>query len=464
MWSLLVAAAVAADPPGLANLDWEAAGREASAHLAAYLRVDTVNPPGNERAGAELLAALLEGEGIPYEIHPFGDPAANRANLVARLEGSSEGPPLCLLSHIDVVTAEADAWPPAHPPLGGTVDADGWIWGRGALDMKGLGMLEVMTLVWLERLAVPLERDVILLAVGDEEVHNEGVQALIAERWDSLRCGWVINEGGLGLRDALFEGQTVMGVSVAEKGVLWARLEVEGSPGHGSVPNPAGTPGRLVELADDLVEDLEAEAVWHPAMLELIRLVGEDRGGVTRWVTRHPWMVRRFLSPSLLRNPQTAALLTDTVHLTGLGGALQPNVLPGVSWAWLDCRVLPGSTPEAVLARLEAAVAHEPGARIEVVQRWPAAESPWEDPLVHSLRRATAAVHPDVVFAPVVSPGFTDSIFLRPLGAHAYGFTPFIVTLDEAATMHGHDERVHRDQVRDGLRILLTAVVDFAGA
>src|SRR5205823_6200396 len=157
--------------------------------------------------GAEYLARILSAEGIESEIVEF---APGRGSLIARLPASGEGKqkPLCLLSHVDVVPAEADRWPKDTQPFSGAIDKEGTIWGRGALDMKGMGILELMTMIWIHRLKVPLDRELILLAVADEEVDSRGVKEMI-KIWDRIGCSEVVNEGGMGIRNLLFEGQTV---------------------------------------------------------------------------------------------------------------------------------------------------------------------------------------------------------------------------------------------------------------
>jgi acetylornithine deacetylase/succinyl-diaminopimelate desuccinylase-like protein len=249
------------------RVDWDAAGAEATEVLAAYLRVDTRNPPGNEAAGADFLAAELAEDGIPSERIEL---APGRESLVARLPGRQDAPPLCLLSHIDVVNADPARW--SHGPFSGEVDAEGRIWGRGALDMKGPAVAQLQALRWLKRLEVPLARDVVLVAVADEESHNGGMKQLV-DQWDRVGCSHVINEGGLGLRDVFFDGQTVFGISVAEKGNLWVRVILRGEGGHGSVTTPDRAPPRL-RVALDRVLDRRAPPEVHPALYETLAAVG----------------------------------------------------------------------------------------------------------------------------------------------------------------------------------------------
>lgn len=438
-----------------ADIDWKAAGAEASEVLAGYLRVDTVNPPGNEAAGAAYLAAVLDGAGIPSETVDHG---GGRASLIARLKGAGTEPPLCLLSHLDVVPSEAQHWNPAHPPLGGVV-ADGYIWGRGALDMKGMGVLETMTLVWLKRQQVPLARDVILLAVADEEVDSIGMRALV-DRWSEIGCSQVVNEGGLGLKDVFFEGQTVYGISVAEKGLLWARMIATGPAGHGSRPDPRSAPAVLTRAVAKL-EAWEQEPHVDPVLYDLLDAVGSGRKGIERMVLRSRFLARALVVPKLMAESGTRAAVTNTVNITGFGGGSSTNVVPTEAWATLDCRLLPGTSPEGMLAQLQAIV-DDPAVRFEVEDTAEANFSTADDPLFRALARHAVAGRTDAVAGPLLSVGFTDSLLLRPLGVHAYGFVPFEITLDEAGTMHGHNERVSVQNVQDGLRILYGAIAEVA--
>ncbi len=438
-------------PPPALPIDWDAAGAEAAKLLAEYLRVDTINPPGNEEAGADFLAEKLAEAGISSK-KIFHAPA--RASLVARVPGSGAEPPLCLLSHIDVASAEPTRWPEGRGPLSGFVDADGMIWGRGALDMKGLGAIETMTLVHLARLGIPLRRDVILLAVADEEVENTGMKEIVERYWSEIGCSQVINEGGLGIRDLLFPGQTVYGISVAEKGLLWIRMVASGVAGHGSSPNPDSAPARM-RRALTALDAYKPKRSMHASLQQLFWNVGATRGGIVRYVLRHP----RLLYGRLSAQNAGKALLTDTIHVTGFNGGLAPNVVPSEVSANLDCRLLPGTTPDAMLARLRALVP-DPNVRFEVLQEATANESPTDDTLYRALARHAVAGRTDAVAGPALSIGFTDSLHLRPLGVHAYGLAPFEVTVDEAQTQHGHGERVSVANIRNGLRILLGAVVE----
>lgn len=439
-----------------AQVDWRSAGDEAALLLSRYLQIKTVNPPGNEAEGARFLAGVLSSEGISSEVLEF---APGRGSLMARLEGRGDEPPLCLLSHIDVVGAEADHWDSGKGPFSGAIEG-GYVFGRGALDMKGMGILELMTVIWLRRLQVPLRRDVILLAVGDEEVANTGIRDLVAHHWGRIGCSHVINEGGIGIRDLLFEGQTVFPISVGEKGILWVRMTAHGVAGHGSTPLPDQAPDRLLRALRALSRR-SPKPTFHPAFFELLEEAGRAEGGLSGLVLESPALVRTLLRERLMENPLTRAALTDTVNLTGLSGGSSPNVVPSEASAILDCRLLPGTKPRELLAELRDLVG-DPAISFEIISEGEANESPRDDPLYRALSRNAVGDRKDAAAGPVISVGFTDSLLLRPLGVRAYGFVPFEVSSEEAKTMHGHNERVSIENLRSGLRILFASVIEVA--
>lgn len=427
--------------------------------LAEYLRVDTTNPPGNEDRGVAWLGAHLDAVGIPWEAVPH---AEGRSSLVARLEGGDDEAPLCLMHHIDVASFEVERWPEGRGPLSGVV-ADGAVWGRGALDMKGMGALELMTMALLVSEGVPLRRDVVLLAVADEEVDNVGARELAA-RWDQVGCSQMLNEGGLGVQDALFDGQAVHAISTAEKGILWVRMHAEGRAGHGSTPYPGEAPTRLLEAMERVERKVHPRAHIDDSLFQLLHAVGEQKGGLTGAVLRSRLLVRWLVKPRLKAEPTTNAVMHDTLHLTGMLGAEEPNVVPGRVTAQYDGRLLPGTTPEEHLARLEKAVRKVEGISFEVLSQAESNGSPVDSPMFDAIAHYAVEGRPYAAAGPLLAVGFTDSLILRPVGVEAYGYVPFEVPAEVAETMHGHGERVPVEQVGEGVRRLFSMVVHLAGA
>jgi len=469
LW-LLAGLATAKPPPPLQTpphvtaardaIDWAEAGDATVELLADYLRVDTINPPGNEDRATAFLAAHLDEAGIAWEQVTH---APGRSSLIARLPGSGEGgAPLCLMHHSDVATAEDAMWPDDKGPLSGVI-ADGELWGRGALDMKGMGALQLQTLVLLARHEVPLSRDVVMLAVADEEVNNQGAYDLAA-MWDEIGCSEMLNEGGLGVSDALFDGQAVHAISTAEKGVLWFRLVAEGRAGHGSTPYPGEAPDRLLEAMEAIARKVKVRPRIDDSLFDLLHAVGEDKGGLTGAVLKSRWLTSLLVKPRLKATPTTHATMVDTVHLTGLSGAQEPNVVPSEVWAQYDCRLRPGTTPAEHLARFEAAVEGIEGLRFEVLHEAESNGSPSDSDFFQAIAHYAVEGKSDAAVGPLLSVGFTDSLIMRPLGVQAYGYIPFEVPAEVAETMHGHRERVPVEQVHEGVRRMFSLVVHMVGS
>lgn len=431
------------------QINWKEAGEEASQVLSEYIQIDTTNPEGNETRGAEFLGKFLEKEGIAYEIHEF---SKNRGNLIARIKGDGTEKPICLLSHIDVVTAEPEKW--EKDPLSGEI-SDGYIWGRGALDMKSMGIMELLTIVWLKRLNVPLKRDVILLAVADEEVSGGGARFIRDNYWDFIQCSHMVNEGGLGLKDMMFEGQNVYPISVGEKGQVWLKMIATGEPGHGSTPRPNESPKYLL-AAIDALEARDIKAEFSMEMSELMIAAGEHKGGATGVILRQKTLRNMLVKPKLMSNPLTRAALINTVHVTSFGGESKPNVVPSEVYAILDCRIQPGVEPQEFIQYLEGIVSEH--IRFEVIMTSHGQVSPTDDPFYQALAYHATKGEENAVAGPVISVGFTDSNYFRPLGVKAYGFHPVLMTEKDMEGFHGHNERLSTQNMEAGLRKLFLSV------
>src|SRR5215216_1167289 len=227
------------------EVNWEDAAAEATALLSEFIAVDTSNPPGNEEAACSLLGAVLRREGLEYELYESGP---GRVSLRAVLAGDGSAGPLILLNHTDVVPVEREYW--TAEPFGGEV-RDGYVWGRGALDMKGMGIFELMAVLLLKRLGLPLRRDVVFFAMADEEMGGEfGINWFVENHPDLLKGDFCLNEGAYGWARWGGVERPFFGFSPTEKNPLWLRLRAEGPPGHGSLPHGDNALGRLVRALD----------------------------------------------------------------------------------------------------------------------------------------------------------------------------------------------------------------------
>ena len=229
-----------------------------------------------------------------------------------------------------------------------------------------------------------------------------------------------------------------------------------------STADPEDAPARLMR-ALAAIDARDPKGTVGPQMRELLARAGEHGGGLTGAVLRSPPLVDSVVRRRLMANPLTAATISNTVHVTGFGGSKAPNVVPSEVWATLDCRLLPGAHADELLAELEGRVAGVGGVRFEVISEGAVTESPVDDPLFRSVARALVRHRPDAVVGPVISVGSTDSSYFRAKGVHAYGIAPVVVTTHEAQGMHGDNERISMENVRDGTRDMFTIVADFAG-
>ena len=430
-----------------AGIDWAEVQAEIVETLQAYLRIDTTNPPGGEEVAARFLGEILEREGLAPEYFDAGE---GRVSLRAVLRGNGARAPLMLLNHTDVVPAEAEHWQVA--PFEGAI-RDGCLWGRGAIDMKGMGILELLVVLLAKRMQLPLQRDLVFLAVADEETGgSKGIEFLDRERPDLLRDPeYCLNEGGIATLEFLGVKRPVFACSPAEKGPLWLRLRARGAPGHGSVPHSQNAAARLVRA-------LGAIERWEHAtsVLPLTQAVLNELARAGAWPGGTP-------SVAGLRSAHAnfAALVSNTISLTTLTAGMKHNVIPASAEATLDCRLLPGASHEAFVEALRDVI-DDPDVAVEVVFRSESEASNWETELVSIVQEVVQEEIEEALILPVTSVGFTDSRVLRRHGVQTYGFVPLLMPPELAKGIHGHDERVPLDSLGQGCRILFEVVLRLA--
>src|SRR3954454_10604433 len=396
--------------------------------LRELIRFNTVNPPGDERLAQEHLAGLLEGAGLEVEL--LGR-TPERPNLVARLRGTGDGPTLCLLSHVDTVYATPEDW--THDPWSGDLE-DGFVWGRGALDMKSQTAAEVAAAVQLARDGTRLAGDLLVVVVVDEETGGaEGAQWICSEHPDKVRCDYLLNEGGGEVIP--YDGGRVYGVCVAEKGVFRFKLRTDGVAGHASIP----------KIGDNALLK----------MAPLLQAMADRQPGFD--VTEAPQAMLDGLGVSFEELRERDPLLTLLVEPM-LGVTLAPtvirasekiNVIPSSAELEVDCRVPPGLGEEDTLKPIHEIVGHptpDNGYSVEFSERVIGNSSPVETPLMELIRGWLAHEDPGARVVPTILPGFTDSRTFRAAFPEliAYGFFPQKhQTLYEAAPLiHSADERI----------------------
>jgi acetylornithine deacetylase/succinyl-diaminopimelate desuccinylase-like protein len=430
---------------------------EALTWLQDYIRIDTINPPGNESRAVEFIAAILEAEGIPYQTAVS---APGRGNLWARLEGGDE-PALILLQHTDVVPADPKYW--TTDPLSGDI-RDGYLWGRGTLDMKGTGMSQLATFVSLKRSSIALNRDLVLVATADEEAGGLFGAGWLIEHHPEIfdGAGLLINEGGNGEQT---DEEIIFSVEVTQKVPVWLRLTAVDTPGHGSMPNATSSVTRIVDALASLRANPFPPRIV-PAVDAMFQSLATSSG--PEWQDAYGHMANAVTEPGFLEklqkhSPFLHALTRDTCSMTRFEASNKINVVPPSAWAEIDCRILPDRTSEVFVDELRKLIAHT-GVDIEVIMAFTPAVSATNTLLYRAIEEVTAERHPGSRVMPSVSTGFTDSHFTRDLGIASYGFDPTIVPEVEFSRIHGNDERISveafRRGVSDHLAIITAVVID----
>lgn len=424
-----------------------------------YLRVDTTNPPGNEMRGAEFFKKILDDEGIENRVFEI---APGRGDLWARIPHTTAESkrPIILLNHMDVVTSDASHW--KVPPFSGEL-RDGYIWGRGAQDMKDEGLAQLVVMVMLKREKVALDRDVIFLAVADEEAEGRGTDWFTKNQRGLLEnAEFLINEGG----ENLLENGKVkyVGVDVGEKTSYWLHVVAHGRPGHGSRPNPDSAPNRLVHALNKILAyktPLRVLPVVNEFLRDMAPYEPSDRAAHYRNVKKA--IEDKTFQQEVERDESLNFLLRDTISLTMLGGSEQTNVIPPEAWANLDLRILPGGDPKAVLETLRRVV-NDPDVTIDPIEPdfKVANYSGTDNALFAAIREASEKYFPGAPVVPHITSGYTENQRYRPLGIVAYGFNPYTATEEEGNTEHGNDERIRVEEVRRGPRVLFDVVVKVA--
>jgi acetylornithine deacetylase/succinyl-diaminopimelate desuccinylase-like protein len=431
------------------TMNWDQLLDEASQHLQKYLQVQTVNPPGNEVEGAKFLKNILDKESIPCQIF---EPSPGRGSLLATLKGSGKKKPILLLSHIDVVPVEKERW--EVDPFAGIIK-DGYLYGRGTLDDKSMGIIEMMALIILKREKISLKRDILFLASAEEETGGRwGVQwameniPILKESEFALNEGGyiILNEAGVPDRYEISSGQKV---------IFQIQLRVEGTSGHASMPHPDNPNVKLIRALGEVTK-------WETPF-KILPMVKEY---FSKMAPKQPPEERQFFediekglsNPSfakrLTSNPIYNAMVRDTISLTILHGGNKANVIPSESTATFDCRLIPGTSKNDFLREIKEKL----GGEIEVKaisESKSLPPSPLDTDLFRVIQKYAAENDPGCPVVPLLLPGATDSRFLRDKGIITYDFCPFRLTEKEMMRIHGNNERVALENLKFGMKMLV---------
>ena len=430
------------------------------------IRIDTTNPPGNETAAAKYVAECLGGDGFKCELH---GPAPGRDSVTTCLRGTGEKPSLLLLSHLDVVAANEKEW--SVDPFDGIVK-NGFVWGRGAVDMKGMTAIELMVLKLFKRNNVKLKGNVLLAATADEEQGGlSGAGYLLRNYPEKICADYVLNEGG-GLALPV-QGKNVYTVQTAEKGILWFRVKARGIPGHASTPNTADNSILRMNKVIEKLRNYRSEVFLVPTVERFLREIAKEDARLQSFISR------------LLANPESsdevlveldevAKPLADeirprirmTVAPTMIQGGVKENVIPSECETVFDVRVLPGqNTAETFLLirKLLEGVGLDKLA-FETIQANEPSESPVDTPLYEVIASVLREFEPNCGVTPTMATGGTDSRFFRKMGSVCYGFHPMRpeVQYDKMVKrMHGIDECISIENLVFGASVLYEVVKRF---
>lgn len=427
--------------------------------LKEYLAVDTTNPPGNEARAFPLLSEALLSLGMEVHLDPTED---GRGNIWARLTAPSPDPearPLILLHHLDVVPAEREHWSqdPFTPE-----ERDGRLYGRGAIDTKVLGVVQLAALEHLAAAKAQLRRDVIFLGVYDEESGGTGAQRAVEQLLPEWQAEYLLDEGGYGVR-SMMNGKDILVIAVAQKRTGKLVLTAHGEAGHGSRPIEGGGPNVLLEAIRRLRE-AAPEPRLVPTTIESFAQMGRLAGQPKQFLLeRLDWPLTFTLLKGLVTaNKNLSPQVKDTMSLTILAAGQKDNVIPAEARATFDVRLLPDTDADTFLAERRRAVAELP-----VTLEWsprpldPAPAAPTQDPLYQALYDAARAHEPEAVISPWLLVGANDSRFFLPHGVKAYGFLPIYLDQAQLDTIHGHDENVGLDELDRGLTTYVDALARF---
>jgi len=424
--------------------------------LSQAIQIHTVNPPGNEKPLAEFFSNVLSNAGIETRVidTPPGDSSVGRAAVWGVVRGSGDRRALVLLSHLDVVPADRNAW--QTDPFAGIREGD-YIIGRGSLDAKGISIVHLLTLLELAKREPPLRRDIVFLATPDEETGGVDGAGFITRERPGLLGGaeYLLTEGG-GILNRGSGDPALWRVGVVEKSPCWLRVVAHGTPGHSSVPPLDAAVPRLIS-ALERVGRIESPIIVTPEVAQMYRALAElappeDAAGyadLNRHLADDPAFRHRFMT---LRSQ--AALVTNTLTVTVLEGGSGTNVLPAEAVAHIDARLLPGQSCQQLTQRVHEAVA-DPGISVEVLLSFETRSSPDDTPLYAAIEAVAAESDPPAHTVPSVTIGFTDSHYFRDHGVVAYGFTPRSMRREDSSGMHGHDERADLESLANAVTTLI---------
>ncbi len=420
------------------SVDWAEASAEALDIMIRYLQIDTSNPPGNEAKAARFLGEILERNGIETE---YIETAPGREALIARLRGDGSKGAFMLCNHTDVVPVEEQYWD--HPPFGGIVE-DGKIFGRGTVDMKGFGVMQLVAMLALKRSRTNLKRDVVFAAVPDEEAGSRlGMKWLCENRPDVVDVEFELTEGSSGADRFAGQDTRLFTVAINEKFGAGVRLKVVGRPGHGSIPHRDNSAVRLMRALIKLA-DWDRGLIFTPDGTEYLQRLADE--GLFPALDD-----REAVEARIKRSTALQAQFMNTLNITMVNSGIKQNVVPAESTAVVDCRLLPGESRVEWVESIRQVI-DDDQVTIEhsnvSSDGFPAV--PWNTELFRTIESVVTDHVEDAIVVPGLTVGGTDNRFLRERGIPAYGFIPALFTSDELRGFHGNNEHIRIETLNMG--------------
>lgn len=408
---------------------------ETMSYLSQYLQIPTVNPPGNEEKAAEFLEDILKKGHIQTKKYSY---QSSRPNLIARIKGTGEKKPLLLLNHMDVVEADY------ANPFSGEIKAN-YIHGRGALDMKGFGIMQLMTMLLVKRNNLSLKRDLIFLAVADEEAGGQnGMEYVVNHHFDEINSEYALCEGSFGIKGIIGD-DIVYACAIADKAPLWIKLISKGQPGHGSMPIKDSAINQMIRALEK-IRGYETEIRLTEESKKFFKKLGSLQKFPKSIILKnvHKKFFLTLAKKQLTSEKTLNAVLRDTISITSLIAGNKVNVIPGTCEVTLDCRLLPGRKPLEFVELLKEIIDNE---RIifEIIKVEESGSSRTDTEFYQTLEEVLQKP-----LLPTLSPAFTDLRFLRKKGVTSYGLIPIVLTKEDLDMIHGKDEKISIKNLIEG--------------
>lgn len=440
--------------------------QEITSILKNLIQIDTSNPPGNELKAAIYLSDLLSSEGFDCEIITS---VSERASLITRLCGTGEKPSLLLLSHLDVVAANKKEW--SVDPFGGTIK-DGFVWGRGALDMKSMTAIEIMVLILLKRNNIHLKGDLVLAATADEEKGGiNGVKYLMENYREKILADYVINEGGgIGIP---MKNRILFTIQNAEKGIIWFKVITKGIPGHGSMPDKNNSAIMLMNRVIDKLVNYTPKSYLHESLIVFLNKLSEIDLQLKKSISifqKNPMQIDTVLNEISKNYPDLAKEILPRIKITItptiISGGYKENVIPSECETTFDCRILPGQSSDSIIKLIKQLLndIDSKNISLEILQIQDPTVSKINTSLYDTINSVIKDFSPTSMTTPLLMTGGTDSRFFRKIGKICYGFQPKLPEKPLHRIVkreHGIDERISIKSLVFGVSILYEVVKRF---